>query len=50
VRYEIGIFVTIHNIYVIVFCDHEFFRPVGDDMLVENDGINFPRPVGMQCW
>ncbi|MDR1290847.1 MAG: hypothetical protein LBK06_06570 [Planctomycetaceae bacterium] len=30
--------------------DHEFFRPVRDDMLVENDGTNFPRSVGMQCW
>jgi hypothetical protein len=25
-------------------------RPVRDDMLVENDVTNFPRPVGMQCW
>jgi hypothetical protein len=25
-------------------------RPVRDDMLVENDGTNFTRPVGMQCW
>ncbi|MDR1290215.1 MAG: hypothetical protein LBK06_03345 [Planctomycetaceae bacterium] len=25
-------------------------RPVRDDMLVENDRTNFPRPVGMLCW
>jgi hypothetical protein len=25
-------------------------RPVRDDMLVENDGTNCLRPVGMQCW
>jgi hypothetical protein len=30
---------------VIVFCDHEFFRPVRDDMLVENDITNCPHPV-----
>jgi hypothetical protein len=38
------------NYSVIVFCDHEIFRPVRDDMLVENDVTNFPRPVGMLCW
>jgi hypothetical protein len=35
-------------------CLHVYFesamRPVRDDMLVENDGTNCPRPVGMQCW
>jgi hypothetical protein len=25
-------------------------RPVRDEMLVENDETNYPRPVGMQCW
>jgi hypothetical protein len=35
---------------VVVFCDYEIFRPVRDDMLVENDVTNCPRPVGMQCW
>jgi hypothetical protein len=38
------------NHSVIVFCDYEFFRPVRDDMLVENDVTNCLRPVGMLCW
>jgi hypothetical protein len=38
------------NYSLIVFCDNEFFRPVRDDMLVENDVTNCPRPVGMLCW
>jgi hypothetical protein len=38
------------NYSVIIFCDYEFFRPVRDDMLVENNVTNYPRPVGMQCW
>jgi hypothetical protein len=30
---------------VIIFYDNEFFRPVRDDMLVENDVTNYLRPV-----
>jgi hypothetical protein len=44
----------IYLIIVIYSCYARYgklrLRPVRDDMLVENDRINFPRPVGMQCW
>ncbi|MDR1052865.1 MAG: hypothetical protein LBL39_01710 [Planctomycetaceae bacterium] len=29
---------------------NKFFRPVRDEMLVENNTTNYTRPVGMQCW
>jgi hypothetical protein len=36
------IFVKIvRNYSVIVFCNHEFFRPVSDDILVENNVTDF---------
>jgi hypothetical protein len=38
--------VTIHLLFFVIM----IFRPVRDDMLVENDVTNRLRPVGMQCW
>jgi hypothetical protein len=35
-----GIVTNKGNYSVIIFCDHEFFRPVRDDMLVENNTTN----------